>query len=219
MTYNGIKYIIDPQENLRVKNFFKKLKFFLSFGRYVDERGEKMTNHEADKLIKETALGDKSALENLYKSMSKPVYFYVLRLVGDPDVAEDVMQDTFVSVMRSCASYDEREKGKSWIFTIAKNRAMDYLRRANKTVSLEEGEIYADGMTFTDETDSRLYALRLLEGLNKKERDIVTLRLFGDMTLTQVSKELGLPKGTVFWTYNNAIKKLRNSMGGEKDEK
>ena len=115
-----------------------------------------MTNHEADKLIKETALGDKTALETLYKAMSKPVYFYVLRLVGDPDVAEDVMQDTFVSVMRSCASYDEREKGKSWIFTIAKNRATDYLRRANKTVSLEKSENFAESMTFTDEAEALL---------------------------------------------------------------
>ncbi len=179
-----------------------------------------MTNHETDLLMQRVARGEMTALEELYAAMSKPVYFYALRLVGDPDAAEDVMQDTFVSVMRNCASYDSREKGKSWIFTIAKNRAMDHLRRSNRATSLDEASELPEAADFTDGSDSRISALKMLEALNKKERDIVTLRLFGEMTLTQVSEELNLPKGTVFWTYNNAIKKLKKSFkGGEGNEK
>lgn len=179
-----------------------------------------MTNHEVDNLMTKIALGDMAALEELYRGMSKPVYFYALRLVGNPDTAEDIMQDTFVSVMRNSSSYNTRERGTSWIFTIAKNKIIDLQRKDKGEVSVDEiGDIPIKS-DFADESDNRLTALKLLDSLNEKERDIVMLRLFGDMTLTQVSKELGIPKGTIFWTYNNAIKKLgKIYAGGDTDEK
>ena len=182
--------------------------------------GERMTNHEIDKLMKRIALGDMAALEELYRNMSKPVYFYALRLVGDPVAAEDVMQDTFVSVMRSSGTYNAEEKGRAWLFTIAKNKAADIIRKRSDLVSGGEIEDVADRRDFTTQSDNSISVTNLLNQLSKKERDIVTLRLFGDMTLTQVSKELDIPKGTVFWTYSNAVKKLRRYYtGGEKDEK
>lgn len=178
-----------------------------------------MTNHEIDNLMKRIALGDMTALEALYKGMSKPVYFYALRLTGNPDTAEDVMQDTFVSVMRSSNSYGAKEKGSSWIFTIARNKAIDLSRKNRPVISIDEADIVGQ-REFTPDSDNRLTAMSMLDSLSKKERDIVMLRLFSDMTLTQVSKELNLPKGTVFWTYNNAIKKLGKAYtGGEQNEK
>ena len=178
-----------------------------------------MTNHEIDKLMKRIALGDMTALEELYKNMSKPVYFYALHLVGDSVAAEDVMQDTFVSVMRSSETYNAEGKGKAWLFTIAKNKASDILRKKADISDLSDIEDVADRRDFTLQSENGIIVSQLLNLLSKKERDIVTLRLFGDMTLTQVSKELGIPKGTVFWTYNNAVKKLRKYYtGGEKNE-
>ncbi len=178
-----------------------------------------MTNHEIDKLMKRIARGDMTALEELYINMSKPVYFYALHLLGDPVAAEDVMQDTFVSVMRSSSNYRAEEKGKAWLFTIARNRAADIERRRADTVPIQDIENSPDKRDFTVQSDSGAFVTNLLNLLSDKERDIVTLRLFGDMTLTQVSKELGIPKGTVFWTYNNAVKKLRRLYtGGENDE-
>lgn len=171
-------------------------------------------------LMKRIALGEKAALEELYKEMSKPVYYYALHLVGDPDTAEDVMQDTFVSVMRSSSSYDIKEKGRSWIFTIAKNKALDQIRKNRGSVSLQDTEDITDPSDFSVRSDSKTDVMKMLDTLSKKERDIVMLRLFGDMTLTEVSGQLGLPKGTVFWTYNNAIKKLKKRYtGGEENEK
>lgn len=186
----------------------------------ICEGGERMTNHEINNLIKKIALGDMAALETLYKGMSKPVYFYALRLTGNPDTAEDVMQDTFISIMRSSASFRAGEKGSSWIFTIAKNKAIDLSRRNRVSLSIDKAENIADKTEYINRSDDRLTALKMLDSLNKKERDIVMLRLFGDMTLTQTAKELNLPKGTVFWTYSNAIKKLgKIYSGGEQNEK
>ena len=177
-----------------------------------------MTNHEADILLRKIARGDSGALEKLYKEMSKPVYFYALRLVGNPETAEDVMQDTFISVMRNSEKY-KGGKGTAWIFTIAKNRSADYLRRLKPSLPIDEAENIASDYSFTARSDSDSAFLKTLEVLNKKERDIVTLRLLGDMTLTQVADELALPKGSVFWSYNNAVKKLKKAYRGKENEK
>ena len=69
---------------------------------------------------------------------------------------------------------------------------------------------------FTVQSDTGIDALHMLEGLSPREKNIVLLRLLGDMTLTEVAAELNIPKGTVFWTYNNAVKKMRKQYtGGE----
>lgn len=179
-----------------------------------------MTNHEIDSLIKRIAQGDIGALEALYKGMSKPVYFYALRLVNSPEVAEDVMQDTFISIMRNCGSYKENGKGSSWIFTIARNKAVDYKRSNKETAPFDALESLADKADLIEKSDSDAAFMQMILPLNQKERDVVILRLLSDMTLTQIARELDLPKGSVFWTYNNAVKKLRKLHKGESgDEK
>lgn len=174
-----------------------------------------MTNHEIDSLMKRIACGDIGALEALYKGMSKPVYFYVLRLVGNPDAAEDVMQDTFISVMSNCKNYRESEKGTSWIFTVARNKAIDYCRKKKNVIPLDVAESLPDTENPIEKAESQAAFLQMLSPLNDKERDIVMLRLLSDMTLTQVARELDMPKGSVFWVYNNAVKKLRKLHKGD----
>ncbi|MBQ3045218.1 MAG: sigma-70 family RNA polymerase sigma factor [Clostridia bacterium] len=179
-----------------------------------------MTNHEIDSLMRRIACGDMEALEALYKGMSKPVYFYVLRILGSPEAAEDVMQDTFISVMSNCGSYRESEKGSSWIFTVARNKAIDFCRKRKNVIPLDEAETLPDTENSVEKAESESAFLQLLSPLNDKERDIVMLRLLSDMTLTQVARELDMPKGSVFWAYNNAVKKLRKLHKGESgDEK
>ena len=186
----------------------------------VEEGGKDVTNHQIDQQMKKIASGDGAALEALYQAMHKPVYFYALRLTGDAGMAEDVMQETFVAVLRKAAAYRTEGKGKSWIFTIAKNLTVDMQRRQNHFTVLELPTELPDAEDFTAHSDSGIAALDMLRILNPKERNIVMLRLLSDMTLTEVAKELQIPAGTVFWTYNNAIRKMRKQFaGGEYDEK
>ncbi len=178
-----------------------------------------MTDNEISGLMAEISCGNAAALEKLYKKMSKPVFFYAYRLLGDYDAAEDVMQDTFVSVLKNSKSYRESGMGRSWIFTIAKNKALDKIRKEKSLVLLDESNEPASECKEIERKESDESFLSMLSPLNEKEREIVILRLLSDMTLTEVASELGIPKGTVFWSYNNAIKKLKkhNSGGGRID--
>ncbi len=163
--------------------------------------------------------GDGAALEALYRQMHKPIYFYALRLTGDPCAAEDVMQETFVAVMRKASVYRAEGKGKAWLFTIAKNLTLDMLRRQNRVESFDVQPALPTAEDFTVRSDAGIAALQMLDVLSPKEKNIVLLRLLCDMTLTQIAKELDIPRGTVFWLYNNAVRKMRNQFaGGETHE-
>ncbi len=164
--------------------------------------------------MKRIAKNDGEALEELYKIMSKPIYFYVLRLTGDACIAEDVMQETFVTLMKKSDLYKDKGKGKSWIFTVAKNLTIDIQRKQNRVDSLETISEAFKNEDFTSRKDTEITALKMLSVLSEKEKDIVMLRLLSGMTLTEVAKDLGIPQGTVFWTYNNAVKKMRKHFKG-----
>lgn len=174
-----------------------------------------MTNHEIDQLMKKIASGDISALEQLYVGMKRAVYFYALHLSDSTEIAEDVMQETFISVMKNSGRYKADGKGKSWIFTIAKNKVLDCFKRQKPTVSLSEIDNMISPANPIDEFVSDDSIKAMLSPLNKKERDIVILRVLVGFNLTEVARELGLPKGSVFWSYNNAMKKLKNTLKGD----
>ena len=164
--------------------------------------------------------GDGTALEELYKGMHESVFFYALRLCGNYDAAQDVMQDTFVTLMRKSSLYRAEEKGRAWIFTVARNLVVDLQRKQSRTESFEVMPEMPGADDFTVQADTQIDALGMLDGLSAREKNIVLLRLLGDMTLTEVAAELNIPKGTVFWTYNNAVRKMRKQYtGGEHFEK
>ena len=177
------------------------------------ERVRQMTNREIERLIDGVRRGDGNASETLYREFSGSIYFFVLRIVGNETAAEDIMQDTFIAILQKSDRYTPRGKPAAWIFSIAKNKAIDHLRGQGRYVPLEE-EILpsSDARELSDDAWPEL-----LRTLNEKERDIVILRVLDGYTLTEIARNPGMPKGTVFWTYNNAMKKLRKEFGkGEK---
>ena len=138
-----------------------------------------MPKNSINYLIVKTAHGDNAAFEELYKEMRKPVYYYALHFCGNPSIAEDVMQDTFITIWSKSSSFIPQGDGRSWILSIAKNKTLDILKKSNRTCSLDYiGDVGG-------------------------EDGIVGL------TLTEIAKEKDMKKGTVFWMYNRAVKKLR----------
>ncbi|WP_429143008.1 RNA polymerase sigma factor [Anaerotaenia torta] len=97
-----------------------------------------MTNHDIDHLITRIAQGDDGALEALYNGMKRPVYFYALQLSGSQNIAEDAMQDTFISIMSHCGSYQAKGNGRAWFMTITRNKVFDLLRKQKHFSAMEE---------------------------------------------------------------------------------
>ena len=147
----------------------------------------------------------------------------LLRLVADPATAEDLFQQTWVRVMESIRRYDARRSFEAWLFAVAHNLAIDYLRKS-RPESLDEmlpsGQMRGDGLAATgpDPLDSLLEweraeavaaALRHLPAIH---REVLTLRFEEDMKLEQMAEVVQVPLSTVKSRLRRALDGLRNSL-------
>jgi len=82
-------------------------------------------------LIADYLKGDEKSLEILFGRYLKPIYSFVYRFVGEGQEVEDVVQDIFLKVWRNLKKFDRSRSFKTWIFSIAKNTAIDYLKKKN----------------------------------------------------------------------------------------
>lgn len=169
-------------------------------------------SNSINSLIMKTAHRDNEAFEKLYIEMKKPVYYYALRFCGNHDIAEDVMQDTFITIWSKSSTFIPNGSGRAWVLSIAKNKALDYLKKNQRIYSLEEvGADLSDDNQLLNAFEKESLLGEILRSLNERERDIVVLRHIVGLNLTEIAKEKNIKKGTVFWLYNGAIKKLRKA--------
>jgi RNA polymerase sigma factor (sigma-70 family) len=158
---------------------------------------------------------EKIAVEALYDMYSASLFGVISRIINDTAVAEDVLQDTFVKIWNSFASYST-EKGRlfTWMVNIARNLAIDKIRskdfkNQNKNQELE------NNVTFIDEQRNTVYKPELLgikelvETLKPEQKSILDLVYFKGYTHVEAADELGVPLGTIKTRLRMAIVQLR----------
>jgi RNA polymerase sigma-70 factor (ECF subfamily) len=177
-----------------------------------------------DKLLVENYLdGDESALEVLINKYFSLIYNYVSRLVPK-DEASDLVQDVFVRVWKSIKKIDfNKASFKTWIFTIARNRVIDYFKKKKSIPfsSLDNdkepfSETIIDEGSFVEEEILKTENLEILnEALNKideKHREILILYYQEDMTFKEIGQLLNKPLNTVKSYHYRAVLKLRDFL-------
>jgi RNA polymerase sigma-70 factor (ECF subfamily) len=175
-------------------------------------------NKEAlnDELMLKVANGDRAAFEQLYCATQNAVYCFLLSIVKSQATAEDLMQDTYLSIRKSIQHYVPQKKPMAWIFTIAKNLAYMELRRNQRQetedLSEQEEKIGTDEISKTVES---IVLQTALEVLNEQERHIVFLHVTQGFKFREISNLLSLPIGTVLSCYNRAIKKLYQAVNDD----
>ena len=177
-----------------------------------------------EKLAELYADGNESAFAVLIERHLPAVCGFARKYVGDADKAEDIAQETFVKVWKNIKTFDTKRNFRSWLFTIAKNTALDYLRqKENIPLSLledENGETTIDrfipaGSAPDDILDEKLLALRakeVLASVAEKQREIFSLRMEMDMTFKDISILLKMPLNTVKSGYRRTLLTLRNNL-------
>jgi len=168
--------------------------------------------------------GDLDALAGLMERYQHRLYRYLLRIVCDPGMAEDLFQQTWLRVMQRIHKYDPQRNFEGWLFSVAHNIAIDYIRR-RRPQSLNEptasGETQPDLARSTDTgaLDQLLsqeradWVLDLVASLPLPFREIITLRFEEEMKLEEIATTLALPIGTVKTRLHRAMKALRQSFG------
>lgn len=162
-----------------------------------------------DFLSKRIAQHDKSAFEELYNTLRQAVYSVCLGIVKSHAVAEELMQDTFVTVWTHSDSFSGKGY-KTWILTIAKNKSINMLKKQTREVSVDFLENDTLG---SYESDMELSVLikSALRCLDPVERQIVLLRSSG-VKAKEIADFLKIPRPTVSWKYSEALKKLKKYM-------
>ena len=167
-----------------------------------------------DKFIKRFINGDASAFDEIYNRTRKSVYYVVLSVLRDKALAEDVMQTTYIRVLKSIQSYTLGTNASAWIIKIAKNEALNVKRVRMREQSVDENENLtlfgvSEPDTYGELTD---LAKRLL---TDDEFSILMLVTACGYKRKEIGKMLDMPIPTVTWKYQNALSKLRNALDKE----
>jgi RNA polymerase sigma-70 factor, ECF subfamily len=165
--------------------------------------------------------GDPRAFELVYDRHSGAAFSLAYRMVGRGNVAEDVVQEAFLSIWRSGARY-ERARGsvRTWVLGIVHHRAIDQLRRSSvhdKRRASDEGleERLESGERTDNEVARREEAASIRSAMDTLPADqshVIELAYFGGFTHTEIAEILGAPVGTVKGRIRLALEKLRNQL-------
>jgi len=174
--------------------------------------------------------GDVRAFELLLGRHRRPVYNFILRYVGEPAHAEDLLQETFLRVIKGAEAYQRQAKLTTWIYTIARNLCVDAARRGKhrRAASLDtpmdaDGK---DGGTLLDVvpdktagTDRKVQSKELhgrlrdaIDKLSEDQREVFLMREFLDMPFKEIADVVGCPENTVKSRMRYALEKLREEL-------
>jgi RNA polymerase sigma-70 factor (ECF subfamily) len=172
---------------------------------------------DAEALIAEAAAGREQGLAGLYDLYGRRAYGLALRILRDETLAENAVQDAFLTVWRSAAGYS-RERGapSTWILTIVHRRAVDIVRREQRRRAdlLEDYDEPSD-----DSTEETVLARaegarvrRALAQLAPADRRLLELAYYGGLTQSEIAVELDLPLGTIKSRTFKALSRLRSLL-------
>jgi RNA polymerase sigma-70 factor, ECF subfamily len=152
----------------------------------------------------------------LYRATASDVFAYVLTLLRDRSAAEDVTAQTFERAYRRQASFDERRgTQRAWLFGIARNAALDELRRRRRTAALvadPEDPTAAGGGEDGEEAAVRRATVRAaLATLEPRERELIALKFHAGLSNGEIAKVLGISDANAGTRLHRAVTRLRKA--------
>ncbi len=174
--------------------------------------------YSEDELVLGLQQQDQQAFSYLYDNYSGALFGLIFKMVNDKELAEDVLQEAFVKIWNNFSSYDN-SKGRlfTWMINLTRNLTIDTLRSKGYK---KQGKIRGDENSVNNLTDSAHAAEKFdAMGLRKQltlltndQKAIIDLAYFGGLTQDEISKQLGIPLGTVKTRMRAAILELRKIL-------
>ena len=165
-----------------------------------------------------TGEGDRAAFDKLYRRYSRPVFGLALKRLGDRGRAEDAVQETFVSIWRSARTYKpERGPGAPWVYGVARNAIVDRSRARHEppTEVPDEAASEAGPDERAEQSWTQWQVHSALERLPEREREVIALAYWSELSQSEVAERLGIPLGTVKTRTRSALMHLAEMLEGE----
>ena len=178
--------------------------------------------------------GEVRAFEVLLARHRRPVFNFILRFIGDKETAEDLLQESFMRVIRGADAYKRQAKFTTWLYTIARNLCVDQTRRRKhrKHASLDApmgsdedsgtlldvvagNELASDRKTVNKELFATME--KAIAGLAEDQREVFLMREFLDLPFKQIAEVVGVAENTVKSRMRYALEKLRLELDEYKD--
>jgi RNA polymerase sigma-70 factor (ECF subfamily) len=161
---------------------------------------------------------DRVAFELLYQRYVRSVFGLALRRLGDRGRAEDAVQEAFAAIWRSAATYrPERGAAGAWLYTVARNAIVDRFRSSGDPVA-EVPELVSSELGPPERAEQSFVSWRVhraLEELPTREREVLELAYWSEMSQSEVAEYLHLPLGTVKTRTRSALARLAELLEGE----
>jgi RNA polymerase sigma-70 factor (ECF subfamily) len=181
-----------------------------------------------DELMAAFIVGEAAAMEALYLRYRQSIYSWLLRMTGNAAEAEDIYQDVWLKVIRSASDY-RSGNFKAWLWQIVRNKTTDRMRKKSPSLVLDapvcaddEGEhtvvdqltddAAADALMQIEEMERRRMACDAIDMLPTAQKEVVLLRINGELSFKEIADMLATPIGTVLARMHNAVKSLKAAL-------
>ena len=181
-----------------------------------------------DELMAAFIVGDTAAMETLFLRYRQSVYSWLLRMTGDVTEAEDIYQDVWLKVIRHAADY-RSGNFRAWLWQIVRNKTTDRMRKMSPSLILDspisaEGESEetivdqlsddraADALMQIEEVERRRVVCEAIEALPMAQREVILLRVNGELPFKEIADMLATPIGTVLARMHKAVKSLKDTL-------
>ena len=182
-----------------------------------------MTRDEELRLIERARDGDAGAIEGLVRRYQGSLHAFLLRRCGRPDLAEDLVQESFVRVLRSLDRFDPRFRFSTWLFTIGRRLLVNHFQKMRPAYDTEivEGRggdagPPADAVLDRERRESILVLVEYaMDGLNPRQQRIVRMFHEQGLQIHEIARELGMPEGTIKSHLHRARRRMQESIAAD----
>lgn len=157
----------------------------------------------------------RKTFEIIYRKYYRLVYYVALTIVKDENLAQDIMQDTFVSFMNHIEDYNEDGKIKQYLTTISRNLALNAVKRKSAKNEIVDDDLLSHASSVNNHNNYIEVMLTLEKTLSLEESNIVSLKVLFDYNFREIAEDLNLSLGVVQAKYYKAMEKLRTHFEKE----
>lgn len=155
--------------------------------------------------------GQMKYFDEFYNLLKKMIFYNIFALTKSHEISEDILQDTFVKFLGNIQRIESNESIVGYLMLLSRNLTLDYFKKNNRIREIDDTK---DNLSSYDE--QKLETSILLDKVQKilkdKEFEIFVLHVLNELTFEEIAKLLKRPVGTVLWSYNNSLKKVRKEF-------
>ena len=167
-----------------------------------------------DELAERLARGEAAAFAELYDACADRLHHYLTARLGARDEADDILQETFVRLVRTRHRLRQVEDLTAYVFTTARNEAARYggrkARAARLRVPLQAEDLFVEAGGDAAAREAAELVAVALRGLNEEQREVVELKIYGGLTFREIAQVTGVPLPTAATRYRAALERLKD---------